>query len=448
MDGEDVSEVPSNVSILPDYVNLEMSYNGYRTLIIIMTVVLFIIMVIFIGIYYNRTQRAIFTKANLSKIKPIYKQNILPSIHSNNGEAAPGTDGAQPHVLNASSSTDKLTCLSAPQQRWSGVSCSCADPFWGASCDRESYSTDYKAIGNYTPGELNILESLKVNRKAFPYEPDTQPNQTTCEAACNANEKCLGYYYVNDGDNMGIGTATPTNTCLLLGKVPDYKGEPFDPNVDSTTYLSKARTKGRPLLPGSVIIYNGHLPNRFWLEKRVETTKLKMVNILTETLNSINFYPGGVIDDDKHIVVFSSTHFTREDARRYIKYYLDTGKMPGGVHVYIYGRSSLFPPFEWSAKRNPYWVMAVNYGQPLPPIPPTPPGPNTCTLSNIDRIERSVSDRTPTPEHSGYSGRMISPIKSIGTNVSISSHGIFRSPSMENFSISPLISGLDDSMTP
>lgn len=440
---------PAEVSILPDYVNMNISFGAYRNLIIILFIILFIVMVIFIAYYYNYTKQAIFTKFDPSKIKPIYKQNILPNIHSNSGDAPPGSDGEQPHVLNASKSGDKLTCLAAPQQRWSGMSCICAPPFWGSYCDRESYSTDFKAIGSYDPAEMNVIETLKVNRKAFPYDPELQPIQTTCEQACRDNADCVGYYYVNDGDNMGIGSLEPTNTCKLLGSPPIYRGETYDPSVDANTYLLKSKTKGRPLLPNSVIIYNGNLPNRFWLEKRIETAKLKMVNIMVNTLNSINFYPGGVIDDDEHIIVYSSTHFTRSQAEEFVREYVKTGQMPGGVHIYIYGKTSLYPPFEWSARGNPYWVMALD----VEGVNPKPPKPKTCKVNVIESV---ISDRTPTPEPSSrgaYSGRdrwQQIPIKSIGSSQFINpvsssrSFGLYRSPSMENFSVSPLLSGLDE----
>lgn len=253
------------------------------------------------------------------------------------------------HVNDAADLTTITLCNNSDHAEWDidTLTCSCKKPFWGRKCEREVYSSEFMAIGNINPNNLEYFLSKVVDRQSFLQNLD----QTTCDDLCRSETDCVGYVITPTSDKKFM--------CNLLDSIPEYSPDiKFDPAIDSNLFLKKTSALGRPTLFDRVILYNGKLRPRFWMDSFFFSDHHNLINVGIGIINKLSFYPTGIVNDAKNILVFSNSTFTYPQALQAIKYYRDNGKQLTNFHVHIPGTNDYSLPFQWNIKN--LWLMAIS----------------------------------------------------------------------------------------
>lgn len=354
------SKEPKYATVLPDYLDIKMEYSTFKYTVIIILSLLTLIIIGLIIFGINWVQNAGQIKIDPeTDPRTITRSDIIArvvynlfGIHDSPGATVVGR--RYRHINDAKDLTTKEMCTSAPHATWDPDGnggegkCSCDEPFWGRKCEREAYSEEFIAIGNIDPNNLDYILSKVVDRQSFVQNLD----QTTCDELCFDDPDCKGYVITPAKDPDQI-------TCNLIDEEPQYFPDiVFNPNSDSNLFLKKTDTIRRLKLPDQVILFDGILRPRFWLENFISSDNHNMVNIGIGVLNKLTFHPLGIVNDGGNLIVFSNQTFKYEDALKAIKYYYDNQKQLQGWHVYIPEDTSFNPPYTWGL--NNYWVMAIS----------------------------------------------------------------------------------------
>lgn len=307
-------------------IHTTMSYNKFWWTFTIVVIIILIGIAIFIamGVRYHRDATRIkyrrIKRGNMGQMG-----DVVFGIHSNPGRTARKQfiDGS-----NGKGFKDAATCERVDTREWgqgrgqtNTGQCFCKPPFWGTTCQRESFRNSYYAIGR-TDGEdatLNVSNTIQTDRLSLPFNE----SDATCTNACDDDPDCVGVLWeLEPSDNMeGPGT------CSLLSSLPEVNtGEiiDFDPAVDSNLFLKNGN---RPVFHGKVFVYRGSLPTRFWLNQRRAGSLFTDISNMgrtgrnggvlrmhEDTLYHLNFYPNDVINDDNLVMVFNTSTFKRTEA--------------------------------------------------------------------------------------------------------------------------------------
>jgi hypothetical protein len=339
---------PELVSILPDYLDMTIGYNTFKTTIIISIFVILIILIASVSVACYSSNRLqivdIRNKYDTSK----YSRNKLSIGTSRDiGAASTGTFG---HVSNGTDLLSADKCESLSYRKWQGGECKCEGSYWGSSCHRELYGADYIDVGNFTPTEeLPLISEHYVHDKTFPYKD----GNTTCESLCSElNGKCLGFIYTEMERAGGA-----INKCQLLSEEPEGILT-YNPHQDGNLYLHTIHSSGRPKMTNKIILYTGKPIERFW-EKENEIGKIySFANIYFDQINMIHFIPTAYINDSKASVVYHNDHFTKGQAKIMENYFKNEGYQRDGWYVHIPGVNDITPPFTLS--KGVVWVMGIH----------------------------------------------------------------------------------------
>jgi hypothetical protein len=254
-----------------------------RTLIILVLVVLLIavillVIIVFLGLtvyIYNTNHRKkpiILVPALQTKPKP-----VLPKL-SLDGTA--GASGAG-HYLYAGSGYGLKTCGDNATKSPDG-SCHCLAPYWGSTCQLESYPKKMVAIGwlDDTLSSYSWGSSYRVEGKTTAYK--------ACQD-CLERDDCVGL--VQDEAGYTLITQVP-----VLTVPPSY--DPLQP----VNFYLKAHV--RPRFLGVIYLYQGIIPRRFWLPNREDVIRLRVNQV-----SQLPFYPDNWVNDSGLRLSYSRSYF-------------------------------------------------------------------------------------------------------------------------------------------
>lgn len=362
---------PKYATFLPDYLDVTVNYKTFYWGVIIFIVILIILCLVLAitGVHIVRQGSTINeTDVTARGLESRETFNWLVSRESFTRHHDPGSTSMEnyTHINDGVDIFTQEECENVPYRKWKISAggrgkCNCIAPFWGESCQREGFSSTFKALGHISPetqANLNYLKEEYVHRQSFPFEGYTENViQTTCDNLCLSTQGCHGYVLDRTAADAGTNTTSPTILCKLLGSQPSAEGISFDPHIESNIFLNR-RVTDRPKLEQQVFLYSGELKNRFWLEQRVSNSRQNMINIGLERLNQLNFYPESSINDGNAFIVFSYKHFSLDEAQEIVNLHKE-GKTVPGWYVHEPNVNGLTPPFAWTTGERNYWVMAI-----------------------------------------------------------------------------------------
>lgn len=342
---EDIKKDPKMVTLFPEYTNVTVSYNSFQASIILLIVFLLILVGVFffLGYYYsNRYQSVSFDKY----------QTVKHIVGSDKFRAKINELDRDNLKIFAKDFLDKKMCESPENEgrtHWdSKEGCKCNPPYWGSSCQRELHGSNYIDIGTLKSFhcKLDVLSKHKVDNKSFVLDK-LSDGVLTCEQRCESNQDCVGYIY-ND--------KYPNYNCILLASEPVAEIS-YDSNVDGDLYLHKNRSKQRPNMGHTVVLYKNPLPLRFWASGNASEG---YADIGFNHINRLTFYPSGLINDSRSSLIFSNKYFDLNKAKRVLENYLSNKKQDKDFYVYIPDDKFLIP---LDIVKGGYWVIAL--GEPI-----------------------------------------------------------------------------------
>jgi hypothetical protein len=308
--------VSDNLTLDISPVTVEMTKDGYRAMIIVVVIFLFIVIAFTIGwaVYVANKNSMQGTTAThpMSFPKPKFNLDSMPGAVGNSA-AIPGQFY---NTLNCQGYKDQLTCQSSDTRFWNNAfqttgKCVCAPPFWGPLGNRESYDIRYHAIGSVDSSiaTYDILETEVTNRLSFPQTnlPGWE-SQTLCTPLCDGNTSCIGVIWNKD---------TPTGAsgiCQLLTNdltVLPGKNIPYSVNVDGNLFLKEGVN---PRFIDRVFLYNGVLRPRYWLRERNVLGTNPMVTVYQNQVTRMVFNPQRYLNDGNLTGVYSNKEFTLTEA--------------------------------------------------------------------------------------------------------------------------------------
>jgi hypothetical protein len=166
-------------------------------------------------------------------------------------------------------------------------SCECEPGYWGLSCELQSYSHSFVAVGNVNDVKEYECDSTQVN------------NLKECEEMCS--EGCDGFYYRD-------------KSCKLLSEPPVFSPDDtptFHPLRQADIYVKRGVN---PIITDRVYLYEGDQPLRYWLGVRDN-----VIALIPGQLYHLPFLPDGWINDDGLDLAYSDRQFSNVREAKYIQ---------------------------------------------------------------------------------------------------------------------------------
>lgn len=316
---ENLDKDTLNTTILPDYGGITMKHSTYKGIsigIFILVISIAFILLVLAFIYSGSTFKAQinnkYSRYAKNKIETI-TGGFMPNSASNPGAVSNEIIKAYGHGYRQYTDGTGLSpdLCETVGGTWETNKCKCKHNMWGNHCERQSYPDTY-LMANTTCKDLVVYETYKTDSLAF-------GNGVNCIDLCDKDNKCHAVHWDN-------------NICTLLLEAPDIIDLSFSPDHDGNIFIKS----GRPLSKHKVILYNGKLNSRFWLDKMIYNDDLKLVILEPNILYNLPFYPTNCINDGNYIIVYDSEDFTLEEARNPHK----------NMYVHIPGTNSPCPPIK------------------------------------------------------------------------------------------------------
>lgn len=271
--------------------------------------------------------------------------------------------------------TDAVACRKGPSRRWgyktesAAPVCMCVAPFFGSSCDRESYSDKYTAIGDPAADAINttVISQQSVDRMSFPLsspdQEDSNMSHTLCTGLCDSDVTCIGVIYRQGAPpDFGIGSLEKPECELLSGnvKVIPNNNIPYSIDKDSTLYLKQEQLTGAGAIQflDRVFMYKGQLPLRYWLTDRYSENEggIRTWAGYNGAQYNLDFIPSNVVNDANFTGVFANEEIPLSNLKEIIE--------GGTTSKYIIvppGQSEISLPSSWT---RPYvvWTDADSLG--------------------------------------------------------------------------------------
>lgn len=338
-----------NVTILPEYGGPTIKRSTYKMIGYIVGIILIVIIftAIVLAIQYssngfvltaqpNVDRRAV----NLKKIKPGY----INELFNNNSNPGAISQEMVASYNNGYRRTDDATEIKTKDacDEVSGTwkdGCTCPQYHWGKRCERVSYPTNYLMVDAIDTNKIMVKDVYQTDSLSF-------GEGVKCTDLCEQDSGCKGVLW-NKYEN----------TCSILETVPDINNLTFNPDVDGNIFIRKDRGVGRPLVTENVIMYNGQLTNRFWLENVSVDDKHQMVKLLPDRVSRLNFYPSGCLNDGLMPIIYSAHNFSLSEAKAALSS-AQNGYDNADFYVHLPGKNSFSPPL--SLTLNPYYVMPLS----------------------------------------------------------------------------------------
>jgi hypothetical protein len=269
---------------------------GWATIIVLITLLIVIIVAaIWISFYYVTSQldtetpnakRGANVRVRAAIRRLTNKNRPLPNF---NDDSTPGaTNAASYRYPGNARNISKCGAEGTHSVKING-SCECEPGHWGLSCELQSYSHSFMAIGNVNEDQACEYESGSVQVS----------NLKECEEMCE--DDCDGFYYRN-------------NSCALLSEPPRFNFDDvptFQPLRQADIYMKRGTN---PVITDRVVLYEGDQPLRYWLGVRDN-----VIALIPGQLYHLPFLPDGWINDSGLDLAYSDKQFTDVRQAKFIQ---------------------------------------------------------------------------------------------------------------------------------
>lgn len=351
---EHVDQGTLNTTILPDYGGPTIRHSTYKTGMIVVLAILFILafVAIVLAIQYSSNSFVVTLNPNvdrkapnLAKRKPGFINDQF-TINSHPGaissQMVESYQNGYRRTDDGSELKNKDECETVGGNWDKG--CTCPKFHWGKRCERESYPTDYLMADLTNTSNLSVKEVYRTD--------GLFGEGVKCTDLCEQDSDCKAIHW----DKY-------TKTCSLLSNAPDINDLTFNPEVDGNVFIRQDRGVGRPLVANKVVLYNGKLMNRFWLDPINFKEDYQIMTLDPNKVSRLNFYPSGCLNDGLLPIVYSTKNFDLREARSAIQSMKDGVNMTD-FYVHLPGKNSFNPPLSMTI--DPYYVMPVLSVQTIP----------------------------------------------------------------------------------
>jgi hypothetical protein len=342
-----------NTTILPDHGGPTIRHSTYKTGMIIIVVILFILASVAIVLavqYSSRTfvvtlNPAVDRKApNLKKISPGFITDRF-TVESHPGaisqQMVDDYQNGYRRTDDGNQLLDESDCHNSGGHFNKGK-CTCPPFKWGEKCERESYPTNYLMANIDSISNLSIKDTFHTD--------SLYGTGVACTDLCNEDKDCLGVQWERQN-----------NICRILSQAPDAFDLTFDPSVDGNVFVRTDRGVGRPVVTKNVVLFNGNIKTRFWLDQINSTDQYNIITLLPDRTYRMTFYPSGSYNDGSIPLIYSAKNFTIRDAKIAYQSALNENDL-GDFYVHIPGKNSFKPPLTMTM--DAYYVMALHNSQP------------------------------------------------------------------------------------
>lgn len=312
-----ITKPPDTITMDISPVTMTMTPDAYRTMIIVIVIILFAVIAFAIGwsVYVaNKNSMQATTPTNPHTFsKPKFNLDSQP------GAVGPSASvpGQFYNRLNCTGFKDAISCNASDTRQWDNSyqttgQCICSAPFWGTMGERESFDFHYHPIGTVDPSiaTYTILDSQIANRLSFPQTnlPDWEM-QSLCTELCDNNSNCIGVIWNKDYPTGSTGL------CQLLGgdiTVNLGKNIPYSVNSDGNLWLKDTHF---PTFTDRVFLYNGNLKPRYWLRDRDIGRGNPMITVYQNQISRMGFIPRNYLNSGNLTGVYSNREFTLPEAQ-------------------------------------------------------------------------------------------------------------------------------------
>ena len=239
----------------------------------------------------DQADGSITTTGLTTSVKPGQSSWVEGSVNHRNGEVF-GNHGS-------------IACDKEGNRYW-GYSnqsnrCLCMAPFYGSSCQLESYDQSFYALGTISPAHFTAQTEIVVaNNLSFDTQGIRPDNQTflaltspNCTNLCLADPTCVGVYYTKPDKEA---------TCQLLHSVPTVQSNllpTMSSQVQPTLFLRKGLY---PMIEDQAFLFytEGNDPSivlRPWLSPDKADGLYHKVVITDHTVVEVPFYPSSAVNN-------------------------------------------------------------------------------------------------------------------------------------------------------
>ena len=232
---------------------------------------------------------------------------------------------------------DATVCNANVTSTWnvSLSTCNCIEPYWGSTCNRNSYDNKYIGAGNYDPSFMVITPPNIL--------PPIMNKLLECTALCDTTTNCNGVVWEST-------SSLPINgICTMFEELTtaQFRTIPYPLGVDSTIYVNQTKESSLVYL-NRVFLYSGALPLRYWLKDLVVSMFSNLLTVSTNIVYLLPFFPTGSVNQTFLVGVYSLIPFTIND--------YDTLLLGGDTPTtYIDQGGQLQLPLGW--QYQDIWVM-------------------------------------------------------------------------------------------
>ena len=307
----------------------------YWTQIIIISII-FIILLMIVVVFI------ILIFGDETKSKP--KKNYQPpyDMDAVDGDLGGSTNGVVSLLGSGTGLTTENQCVDS-ENLWDGSVCHCNLPYYGDTCQFESWDSRFFAFGNSS----DIGTKIKFQS----YTPRDHPKNKSFKSEGKYDKKSCSALSLSDPESVGF-TYDDKHCNIIIGPISIETGTniTYNPLRESKLYMK--RGKG-PIVPNKVFAMGkGDGALRFYVS-RPNTDHF--FTISPNIIRHVNFTPDTLINASQMVGIWSSKNFSPSDFKSmYYKedhkdYYIDMGKS------YSYNVS-----FNSKMKSDVYYVMYIH----------------------------------------------------------------------------------------
>ena len=255
-------------------------YAGMIGVIIFLFILGFVVMIIFFS------------------VQPDVQIDDVPRSYTFGSQVAWGSssDGTF-NVDNASNFQDPVSCVVSNRTILQGSNCSCRNPFFGPSCQYQSYLGTYKEIGPINRRQWNLQFGSLYDTSRLSFTDNA--SQDSCTALCNNDPTCAGALFqaiAPDGSGK----------CQMLTAIPVMEqGVNLTYNTEANVERMYLRYAKDPLFDDRVIFYRGALLWRYWLLDNVDTAAYSYLRVFPRLVYAMNWKPEQRINDGQMLIVIA-----------------------------------------------------------------------------------------------------------------------------------------------
>jgi len=236
--------------------------------------------------------------------------------------------------------TTEMACTANSQAQWNSLAdrCQCRTPYWGGTCERESYKPQYIAAGIVKPDDIILALPQDSVVDNLSYATTSLPSCTDlCDAKQDGLTPCAGVKW---------DAETKTCTTFTAAVLRPNRHPVFSKTIDSNLYVREDRLN-RFDLDQSVLIFGDQVPRDWWLADTIVGDGYALVS--RGICQILTFYPLSTLRVSAMTGVYTRFPFKRAEFPTLVN-----GGNTATVYVVPPGQFPIVP-VSWGA--FPIWVM-------------------------------------------------------------------------------------------